>query len=156
MLNHIDIMGRMVRDPDMRRTGSGIAVANFTLAVDRDFGQDGQKETDFIDCVAWRHTADFVGKYFKKGSMAVAAGRLQSRKWTDKEGNKRTAWEVQVENVYFGSSKRDSENSIGGNSYGGNSYGGSYGGDAGNSGVPVSYDQQEFAVLDDDDSQLPF
>lgn len=149
MLNHIVIMGRMVRDPEMRRTGSGIAVVNFTLAVDRDFAQNGQKETDFVDCVAWRHTGEFVGKYFTKGSMAVVSGRLQSRKWTDKDGNKRTAWEIQAENVYFGSSKRDSES---GSSTG--AYGGNYGG---NSGVAVpDYGQQDFAMIEDDDAQLPF
>ena len=96
MLNHITIMGRMTRDPELRRTGTGIAVTSFTLAVDRDFsGKDGgEKETDFIDCVAWRNTGEFVDKYFGKGSMAVVSGRLQIRGWTDKDGNKRRSAEV--------------------------------------------------------------
>ena len=91
MLNHITIMGRLTRDPELRRTGSGIAVTSFSLAVDRDFGgrDGGERETDFIDCVAWRHTGEFVSKYFTKGRMAVVSGRLQIRNWTDKDGNKR-------------------------------------------------------------------
>ena len=109
MLNHIVIMGRLTRDPELRRTGSGIAVTSFTVAVDRDFGknENGEKETDFIDCVAWRQTGEFVSKYFTKGRMAVVSGRLQMRNWTDKEGNKRTTAEVVADNVYFGDSKRD-------------------------------------------------
>ena len=108
MLNHIVIMGRMTRDPELRRTQSGTAVTSFTLAVDRDFkGQNGEKETDFIDCVAWRNTAEFAAKYFTKGRMAVVDGRLQLRDWTDKEGNKRRSAEVVADNVYFGDSKRD-------------------------------------------------
>lgn len=109
MLNNIVIMGRLVRDPELRHTNSGTPVASFTLAVDRDFAdkQSGQKETDFVDCVAWRSTAEFVGKYFAKGRMAVASGRLQMRKWTDKDGNKRTAAEVVAENVYFADSKKE-------------------------------------------------
>lgn len=112
MLNHIVIMGRMTRDPELRRTGSGVAVASFTLAVDRDFaGKDGgEKETDFIDCVAWRGTGEFVSNYFKKGRMAVVSGRLQLRSYTDKDGNKRRAAEVVADNVYFGDSKKDAEN----------------------------------------------
>ena len=110
MLNHIDIMGRLTRDPELRRTGSGIAVANFTLAVERDFkGQDGAKETDFIDCVAWRNTGEFAAKYFTKGSMAVVSGRLTIRSYTDKDGNKRKAAEIVADNIYFGSSKRESD-----------------------------------------------
>ena len=109
MLNHIVIMGRLTRDPELRRTGSGIAVASFTVAVDRDFGgrDGGEKETDFIDCVAWRQTGEFVSKYFTKGSMIVVSGRLQIRNWTDKEGNKRRSAEVVADNVYFGDSKRN-------------------------------------------------
>ena len=88
MLNHITIMGRLTRDPELRRTGSGIAVTSFTLAVDRDYkSNSGEKETDFIDCVAWRQTGEFVSKYFSKGRMAVASGKLQIREWTDKSGN---------------------------------------------------------------------
>ena len=133
MLNHITIMGRLTRDPELRRTGSGIAVASFTVAVDRDFGgrDGGERETDFIDCVAWRQTGEFVSKYFTKGSMIVVSGRLQIRSWTDKDGNKRRTAEVVADNVYFGESKRNSEgnSSYGGNAYGGNNYGGnSYGG----------------------------
>lgn len=106
-LNHISIMGRLTRDPELRRTNSGTACANFTLAVDRDFGKNdaGEKETDFIDCVAWRNTAEFVDKYFSKGRMAIVAGRLQIRSWTDKDGNKRRTAEVVAESVYFGDSK---------------------------------------------------
>ena len=112
MLNHITIMGRLVRDPELRHTQSNTPVASFTLAVDRDYGgKDGaERQTDFIDCVAWRGTGEFVSKYFSKGSMAVVSGRLQIRDWTDKEGNKRRSAEVVAESVYFGESKkRDSE-----------------------------------------------
>lgn len=109
MLNQITIMGRLTRDPELRRTGSGTAVASFTLAVDRDFGKD-EKETDFIDCVAWRQTGEFVSKYFSKGRMAVVSGRLQIRKWTDKDGNKRNTAEVAVDNIYFGDSKERENN----------------------------------------------
>ena len=104
MLNHIVVMGRLTRDPELRRTGSGIAVASFSVAVDRDFGrnENGEKETDFIDCVAWRNTAEFVSKYASKGRMVVVSGRLQIRSWTDKDGNKRRTAEVVADNVYFG------------------------------------------------------
>ena len=109
MLNHIVLMGRLTRDPELRRTGSGVAVASFTLAVDRDYAAQGaEKETDFVDIVAWRNTAEFVSKYFAKGRMAVVTGRLQIRNWQDKEGNKRRSAEVVADNVYFGDSKRDS------------------------------------------------
>lgn len=109
MLNQINLMGRLTRDPELRRTGSGIAVASFTLAVDRDFAtkDSGERETDFIDCVAWRQTGEFVSKYFAKGRMAVVSGRLQVRNWTDKDGNKRRSTEVIAESVYFGESKRE-------------------------------------------------
>lgn len=135
MLNHITIMGRLTRDPELRRTGTGTAVASFALAVDRDFsGKDGgEKETDFIDCVAWRNTAEFVSKYFTKGRMAVVSGRLQIRSWTDKEGNKRKTAEVIADQVYFADSKKEESS--------GNSYA-----------APAS----DFAVMDDDDAQLPF
>ena len=106
MLNHIVLMGRLTRDPELRRTGSGVAVASFTLAVDRDFAAQGaEKETDFVDIVAWRNTAEFVSRFFTKGRMAVVTGRLQIRNWTDKEGNKRRSAEVVADNVYFGDSK---------------------------------------------------
>ena len=107
MLNKIIIMGRLTADPELRRTGSGIAVTSFTLAVDRDFStkDGGEKETDFIDCVAWRNTGEFVAKYFTKGRMAVVSGRLQIRSYTDKDGNKRRTAEIVADNVYFGDSK---------------------------------------------------
>ncbi len=110
MLNHITIMGRLTRDPELRRTGSGTAVASFSVAVDRDFGknENGEKETDFIDCVAWRNTAEFISKYASKGRMVVVSGRLQIRSWTDKDGNKRKTAEVVADNCYFGDSKKDS------------------------------------------------
>lgn len=108
MLNHIVVMGRLVRDPELRRTQSGTAVTSFTIAVDRDFQTKGEeKQTDFIDCVAWRSTAEFIAKYFLKGSMAIVSGKLQIREWTDKEGNKRRNAEVVADNVYFGESKRN-------------------------------------------------
>ena len=164
MLNHITIMGRLTRDPELRRTGSGIAVASFTVAVDRDFGgrDGGEKETDFIDCVAWRQTGEFVSKYFTKGSMIVVSGRLQIRNWNDKEGNKRRTAEVVADNVYFGESRRsaDSNASYGGNTYGGNSYGNAYsapaGGNYGGYSAPASAPASDFAMLEDDDAQLPF
>ena len=168
MLNHIVIMGRLTRDPELRRTGSGIAVASFTVAVDRDFGgrDGGEKETDFIDCVAWRQTGEFVSKYFTKGRMIVVSGRLQIRSWTDKDGNKRRTAEVVADNCYFGESKRDSEgaqnNGFGGNPYAAAGYGGAYSetesmlNKYGASGVPVM-PGNDFALLDDDDGAvLPF
>ena len=106
MLNHIVLMGRLTRDPELRYTQSQTPVASFSLAVDRDFGRGEEKQTDFIDCVAWRQTGEFVSKYFQKGSMAVVSGRLQIRDWTDRDGNKRRSAEVVVDNVYFGESKR--------------------------------------------------
>ena len=149
MLNHITIMGRLTRDPELRRTGSGVAVASFTVAVDRDFGknENGEKETDFIDCVAWRQTGEFVSKYFTKGRMAVVSGRLQIRSWTDKDGNKRRTAEVVADNVYFGDSRRDGE---GAGSY--SAPAGSFGGYSAPAAAPAS----DFAMLEDDDAQLPF
>ena len=150
MLNHITIMGRLTRDPELRRTGTGVAVASFTVAVDRDFGknENGEKETDFIDCVAWRQTGEFVSKYFTKGSMIVVSGRLQIRSWTDKDGNKRRTAEVVADNCYFGESRRSDSN-------GGNAYApaapayGSYS-------APAAAPASDFAMLSDDDAQLPF
>ena len=114
MLNRIILMGRLTRDPELRRTGSGTPVTSFSLAVDRDFkSQSGEKETDFIDVVAWRGTAEFVSKYFTKGRMAVVEGRLQIRDWTDRDGGKRRSAEVVADNVYFGDSKRDSAGDYG-------------------------------------------
>ena len=147
MLNHITIMGRLVRDPELRRTGSGVAVTSFTLAVDRDYNpkDGGEKETDFIDCNAWRNTAEFVSKYFTKGSMAIVSGRLQIRNWTDKEGNKRRNAEVVADSVYFGESKKSEQ---------------------GNPGYPAPSPFQvaagdttqgsDFVNIEDDDPQLPF
>ncbi len=138
MLNKIILMGRFTRDPELRRTGSGTAVASFTLAVDRDFkSQSGEKETDFIDIVAWRATAEFVSKYFTKGRMAVVEGRLQLRDWVDKQGNKRRSAEVVADNVYFGDSKKDVPNS--------------------GTSAPVPVDaHSDFAEVDAEDGELPF
>ena len=146
MLNHIVLMGRLTRDPELRRTGSGVAVTSFTIACDRDMkNSNGEKETDFIDITAWRNTAEFVDKYFTKGRMAVVSGRLQIRNWTDKDGNKRKTAEVVADNVYFGDSKTDS------------SSGGNYAAPAMASyAAPASAPASDFAMLDDDDSQLPF
>ena len=156
MLNHITIMGRLVRDPELRRTGSGVAVASFTVAVDRDFGgrDGGEKETDFIDCVAWRQTGEFVSKYFTKGRMIVVSGRLQIRSWTDKDGNKRRTAEVVADNCYFGDSKRDGE----GSAFGGNNFANAYSAPAGFGGysAPAGNPASDFAMLEDDDAQLPF
>ena len=167
MLNHIVIMGRLTRDPELRRTGSGIAVTSFSVAVDRDIAnkESGEREADFIDCVAWRSTGEFVSKYFQKGSMIVVSGRLQIRTWTDKEGNKRRTAEIVADNVYFGSSKRDdaSNGSYNGNSYGNNygsapanNYGGGYSAPAPSYSAPASAPASDFAMLEDDDAQLPF
>ncbi len=181
MLNHITIMGRLTRDPELRYTQSQTPVASFTLAVDRDFsGRDGgEKQTDFIDCVAWRQTAEFVNKYFSKGSMAVVAGRLQIRDWQDRDGNKRRSAEVVAENIYFGESKRRDDgaaparrDSFGGDrgGYGSDRTGGygndrgSYGNDRGGYGstgssyTGSSYGRgaSAFAELEEDDGDLPF
>ena len=176
MLNHIVIMGRLTRDPELRRTGSGLAVTSFSVAVERDFGgrDGGERKTDFFDCVAWDKRAEFVSKYFTKGSMIVVSGRLEFRDWNDKDGNKRRTAEVVADNCYFGDSKRDAEGgSYGGNTYGGNSYGGnSYGKQGGYNGgnsygqqptggfggyaQPASAPASDFAMLEDDDAQLPF
>lgn len=146
MLNHITIMGRLARDPELRRTGSGVAVASFTVGVERDFPdkESGKKEMDWIDCVAWRQTGEFVGKYFHKGDMIVVSGRLQIRSWTDKDGNKRRTAEIVADNCYFGASKRDSEGGNN-NSYGG--YGGGY--------SAPEYSGGEYPYMDED-GELPF
>ena len=145
MLNHIVIMGRLTRDPELRRTGSGVAVTSFTLAVDRDFtGKDSEKETDFIDCVAWRQTGEFVSKYFTKGRMACVSGRLQLRSWTDKDGNKRKSAEVIADSVYFADSKNAAEN------------GGRDATAAQGSAAPAFPAAGDFASIECDDSTLPF
>ena len=138
MLNHITVMGRLTRDPELRRTGSGVAVTNFTVAVDRDFAdkQSGEKETDFIDVVAWRSTAEFVEKYFSKGRMAVVSGRLQMRKWTDNNGNNRVTAEIVADNVYFGDSKQAASDNSAAPSY--------------------TAPAQNFDMLEGDDNALPF
>ena len=153
MLNHITIMGRLTRDPELRYTQSQTPVASFTLAVDRAFGSrdGGEKQTDFIDCVAWRQTAEFVSKYFTKGSMAVVSGRLQIRDWTDREGGKRRSAEVVVDNMYFGESRRRDGDSGDSRSSSYSSYGNS--GAAGKSSAPAA---SAFAELDDGDGELPF
>ena len=149
MLNHCVFMGRLTKDPELRRTNSGTPVATFTIAVDRDFKSDGgERETDFIDVVAWRGTAEFVSKNFSKGRMAAVSGRLQIRPWTDKDGNKRRTAEIVADNVYFGDSKKEAtESNVGDMSY-----------------VPPmpeinSYDQQQvtgFGVIGGVDNDLPF
>lgn len=111
MLNHIIIMGRLTKDPELRSTGAGTSVASFRMAVERDFKnrESEEKQTDFLEIVAWRQTAEFVSKYFTKGRMAVVSGRLQTREWTDRDGNKRTNYEIVADNVYFGDSKKSEE-----------------------------------------------
>ena len=148
MLNKIILMGRLTRDPELRRTGTGTAVTSFSLAVDRDFkSQSGEKEMDFIDIVAWRSTAEFVSKYFTKGRMAVVEGRLQIRDWTDKDGGKRRSAEVVADNVYFGDSKRD----------GGDSSGYSAA-PAYKNAAPSNFNAggSDFAEIGEDDGELPF
>ena len=149
MLNHITLMGRLVRDPELRRTGSGVAVASFRIAVDRDYSpkDGGERKADFIDCVAWRQTGEFISKYFAKGRMIVVDGRLEMRDWTDKDGNKRISAEVIVENAYFGDSKRDGD--------GAGSYSAPASGFGGYS-APAAAPASDFAMLEDDDAQLPF
>lgn len=176
MLNTIIIQGRIVRDPELRRTGSGIAVASFTVAVDRDFAQDGKKETDFIDCVAWRQTGEFVSKYFRKGSMIVVKGRLQIRSWNDKDGNKRKTAEVVADNCYFGGTKNESGGSNNNSGYSNNNNGyGNNGNGYGNNGAdysgyaggydnsygggtysPPQYGNNDYAYIEDDDPNLPY
>lgn len=167
MLNKIIVMGRLTRDPELRRTQSGLSVTSFSVACDRDFkSQSGEKETDFIDIVAWRNTAEFVCKYFAKGRMAVVEGRLQIRDWQDNNGNKRRSAEIVADNVYFGDSKRDGDGvgySQGGyapqggypqQSQGYGAPGGSYGAAPG--GYPASDYGGDFTEVDEDDGELPF
>ena len=148
MLNKVFIMGRLTRDPELRRTQNGTPVTSFSLAVDRDFkSQSGEKETDFIDVVAWRSTAEFVAKYFTKGRMAVVEGRLQIRDWKDKDGNNRRSAEVVADNIYFGDSKRDGA----GSDYAAPAYGAPMGGYSAPMGGPSA-----FAEIDEEDGDLPF
>ena len=148
MLNKVFIMGRLTRDPELRRTQNGTPVTSFSLAVDRDFkSQSGEKETDFIDVVAWRATAEFVAKYFTKGRMAVVEGRLQIRDWKDKDGNNRRSAEVVADNIYFGDSKRDGA----GSDYAAPAYGAPMGGYS----APMG-GSSAFAEIDEEDGDLPF
>ena len=155
MVNKAIIVGRLTRDPELKRTPSGISVTSFTVAADRPYSKDKEKKADFINVVAWRSTAELVSRYFTKGRMAVVEGRLQIRDYTDRDGNKRTAAEVVADNVYFGDSKRDAE----GGGYGG--YGGGYSAPAPSAPVPppayaAPAGGDQFAELDDDDGELPF
>jgi len=147
-MNQVVIMGRLTRDPELRQTPNGVAVASLTLAVDRGFTpkDGGEKQTDFIDVVTWRNTAEFVSKYFAKGQMAAVTGRLQIRDWTDKEGNKRRSAEVVAENVYFTESKKSREGGSG-RTDPKEDYNGGYS-------TPV--ESSDFAELDMDDGDLPF
>jgi len=150
MLNRIILMGRLTRDPELRRTQSGTPVTSFSLAVDRDFkSQSGEKETDFIDIVAWRNTAEFVSKYFTKGRMAVVEGRLQIRDWTDKDGGKRRSAEIVADNVYFGDSKRDGAGDFGGAPA-------SYSAPMGGRNAAPMGGQSDFAEIGEEDGELPF
>lgn len=163
MLNQIVLMGRLVRDPEMRYTQSQTPVCSFRIAVDRDFtGRDGgERQTDFIDVVAWRQSAEFVTKYFTKGSMIIVSGRLQMRDWTDRDGNKRTSAEVQAERVWFGETRRSREENGGfggGGSYSGGGYQSQGAPSGGNS--FKSFDETSgasaFSELSDTDGELPF
>ena len=151
MLNKIFLMGRLTRDPELRRTQTGTPVASFSLAVDRDFKDKatGERSTDFIDVVAWRQTAEFVSRYFTKGRMAVVEGRLQIRDWTDKEGGKRRSAEVVADNVYFGDSKRDGAGDFGGAPA-------SYSAPMGGRNAAPMGGQSDFAEIGEEDGELPF
>lgn len=185
MLNSISIAGRLSKDPELRTTQSGVSVASFTVAVERDFSAQGQqREVDWFDCVAWRQGGEFVSKYFHKGDMIIVTGRMQARDWTDNNGNKRRNWELQVDHSYFGGSKSDSQNGSG-QSYGSqggyvpqgqygaappqqNSYNAAppqYGAPPQQYGAPPQqygyqqpqgYQQTGFTDLGDDDGELPF
>ena len=163
MLNRIIIMGRLARDPELRRTQTGTPVASFRLAVERDFKDKatGERSTDWIDVVAWRSTAEFVSRFFTKGRMAVVEGRLQMRDWTDKEGNKRTSAEVVADNVYFGDSKRDGDGGGYSSGYGQGGYATAGGGYGAAPSAPSGFggsdrESDQFAELTDDYGDLPF
>ena len=148
MLNRVAIAGRLTRAPELRRTQSGIAVVSFSLACERDIkSQNGEKVTDFFDCVAWRTTAEFVNKYFTKGRAMVIDGKLQTRKWQDRDGNNRVAVEIIADSCYFADSKRDSVSTSGNTGYNTGSYGSGYSNPA-----PAS----DFAMFEDDGADLPF
>jgi single-strand DNA-binding protein len=159
MLNRIDIIGRLVRDPEYRTVGgNNTSVCNFTLAVDDDFkNQDGEKETDFIECTAWRQAAEFVTRYLTKGQMMAVSGRLKSRKWTDKDGNRRTSWFIKADNVYSVESKKDAAQSQQGSNSDYGNYSGGYGQQSYGGGYhPTVQPGQEFAELEGEDGNLPF
>ena len=143
MLNHITLMGRLTRDPELRSTTSGTPVASFTLAVDRDFAarDSGERQTDFIDIVAWRQTGEFASKYFRKGQLVAVQGRLQSRKWEDKEGKKRVSYEIVADRVHFAESKKEN---------------GAAPNDGGVSGGGFSEETDSFGLPDEGDDDLPF
>lgn len=147
MLNHITIMGRLARDPEIRTTQSGKNCSTFTVAVARDFSSGKEKEADFLDCVAWGKTGEFVAKYFRKGSLIVVSGRLQIRQWTDKDVGKRKSAEIVAESCYFGESKRES---------GQDAHDSSYGMNFSAAAATTEYQQGNFAMLEDEDDQLPF
>lgn len=159
MLNSISIAGRLSKDPELRTTQSGVSVASFTVAVERDFAAQGQqREVDWFDCVAWRQGGEFVSKYFHKGDMIIVTGRMQSRDWTDNNGNKRRNWEIQVDHSYFGGSKSDSQSS--GQSYGSQGGGyyaqqGQYQGGARTASQPPDVSPSPYEELEDD-GELPF
>ena len=155
MLNHIVLMGRLTRDPELRYTGSNVPVASFTVAVDRDYGrgENGEKQTDFINVSAWRQTGEFVSKYFTKGSMIAVSGRLQIREYTDRDGNRRTAAEVVADNVYFGESRRRDDGEQPSRSAG--SFAGR-GGSQDNYAQRASAAETSFEEFNDDDGELPF
>ena len=170
MLNKIFLQGRLVADPELRHTQSGIAVASFRIAVDRDFKdrETGEKKADFISIVAWRQTAEFVSRFFSKGRLAIVEGRLQVREYTDRDGNRRYATEVVADNIYFGDSKRDNNDGYAprgsydappAGGYGQGGYqnaqpAGNYAPPAGGYSTAPAVDQ--FADLTDDDGELPF
>lgn len=158
MLNQIVIMGRLTRDPELRYTQSGTPVASFTLAVDRDFAdkENGERQTDFIDCVAWRQSGEFVTKYFQKGSMAIIKGRLQIRDWEDKDGNKRRSAEVVADSVYFGEAKKSDSGNDGENHSSNNRKATSGGNGGGNNKNSNGNNSSGFSEIDDSDGELPF
>jgi single-strand DNA-binding protein len=138
-MNLAILVGRLTADPELKKTPNGVSVATFSVAVDRRFQSNGERKADFINCVAWRNTAEFVNSYFTKGRMAVVSGRLQIRSWTDKDGNKRKSAEVVADNVYFADSKKEETSGSNFQNF-----------------TPASEPLQDFAVVDGDDSELPF
>ena len=168
MLNKVFLQGRLVADPELRHTPNGVAVASFRIAVDRDFKdrETGERKADFINVVAWRQTGEFVSRYFTKGRMAIVEGKLQTRDYTDRDGNRRYATEVVADNIYFGDSRRDGDNGggyapapTGGRGYGapaGGGYGAPGGYPSSGGGYSAAPAVDQFADLTDDDGELPF